>query len=303
MLLRLVKFITVSALLLIATPVNAVDPVDPPPSASDVLKRNLFRIMPGARFRDCEKCPEMVVIPAGRFQMGSPEGERGRSSDESPMREVSIHSPFSIGRFEVSVAEWEHCVAARACREVADDRRGGGADRPVANVSWHDARKYTLWLSTVTSEQYRLPSEAEWEYAARAGNSAPRYWDENEVACAFGNVYDISAQRVHQFDWPHFTCIDATATTAPVGTYLANEFGLHDMLGNVWEWVYDCWNDGYKGAPSDSRPQLTGDCKRRVVRGGSWKSITWATRSAFRGWQGVNDRVDANGFRVARFGK
>ncbi|MFP5468375.1 MAG: formylglycine-generating enzyme family protein, partial [Alphaproteobacteria bacterium] len=104
-----------------------------------------------------------------------------------------------------------------------------------------------------------------------------------------------------QFDWLHFECIDANPTTAPVGGYLANNFGLHDMLGNVWEWVEDCWNDSYAGAPADGQPRLKGDCKRHVVRGGSWKNVFWATRSAFRGWQGENDKTNANGFRVARF--
>ncbi len=303
MLLRFLMFMAFSALLLAGTPVHAVDTADAPQGADGGQKRKTFGIMPGARFRDCDACPEMVVIPPGRFQMGSPEDERGRSSDEGPVHEVTIDRPFAIGRFEVTLAEWDVCFQARACRVLPDDRRGGGNNRPVTNVSWQDAQQYVSWLSTLTGKQYRLPSESEWEYAARAGTGTPRYWAERGIACAFANVYDISGQRVHQFEWPHFTCIDANATTAPVGDYLPNNFGLYDMLGNVWEWVQDCWNDGYSNAPADGTAQLNGDCRRRVVRGGSWKNIAWATRSAFRGWQGVNDQVDANGFRVARFGQ
>ncbi len=298
MLLRFLIFMTFSALALASAPVYAVDAR---PAASGGQKENVFSIIPGARFHDCEKCPEMVVIPPGRFQMGSPAGEVGRSSDEGPVHEVTHQRPFAIGRFEVSIAEWKACVEAKVCRDVPDDRRGGGTNRPVTDVSWRDAQQYVGWLRALTGQHYRLPSESEWEYAARAGTTSPRYWEERSVACAFANVYDISGQRVHQFEWAHFTCIDANATTAPTGDYLANNFGLYDMLGNVWEWVEDCWNDSYDNALADGRPQLEGDCGRRTVRGGSWKNVAWATRSAFRGWQGVNDRVDANGFRVARF--
>lgn len=278
-------------------------PEDKSVATSRSEERNRFSISPGARFRDCEQCPEMVVVPPGSFQMGSPEDEPGRSVDEGPLHEVNIPRPFAIGRFEVTIAQWQACVDTRACIPLRDDKRGGGADRPAVNVSWHDALEYVRWLSKVSGKIYRLPTEAEWEYAARGGTDTPHYWAERAVACAFANVYDISGQRVHQFEWPHFTCIDANTTTAPVGNYLANNFGLHDMLGNAWEWVQDCWNEGYANAPRNGRPNFQGDCKRRVVRGGSWKNVAWATRAAFRGWQGIDDRVDTNGFRVARFGR
>ena len=300
---RFLRFITFPALLLAGLPVQAVDAVDAPQMTVTGPANHTFSISPGARFRDCEKCPEMVVLSPGNFQMGSPEGERGRSSDEGPMHEVVIKRPFAIGRYEITIAEWTVCVEARACPAIADDHRGGGTNRPVVNVSWHDAQQYTQWLSTLTGEQYRLPSESEWEYAARGGTDTPHFWADRRAACPFANVYDVSGQRVHQFDWLHFECIDATPTTAPVGEYLPNNFGLYDMLGNVWEWVEDCWNDSYANAPADGRPQLKGDCKRHIVRGGSWKNVSWATRSAFRGWQGENDRIDANGFRVARFSR
>ena len=298
---RFLLFITFPALLLAGLPAHAVEAADALQSAVSEPGNYSFSIAPGARFRDCEKCPEMIVLPPGQFRMGSPEGERGRSSDEGPVHEVTLERPFAIGRYEITIAEWQACVDANACGAIPDDRRGGGNNRPVTNVSWRDAQQYTQWLSTLTGKQYRLPSESEWEYAARSGTDTPHYWAEHRAACPFANVYDISGQRVHQFDWLHFECIDANPTTAPVGKYLANNFGLHDMLGNVWEWVEDCWNDSYAGAPADGQPRLKGDCKRHVVRGGSWKNVSWATRSAFRGWQGENDKTDANGFRVARF--
>ncbi len=280
-------------------------PLATPEAVPEPPQTSSFRLTPGARFRDCAECPEMVVIPPGRFLMGSPEDERGHSTDESPIHEVEVRRSFAMGRFEVSFAEWMVCVQAHGCREMANDREWGEKTRPVNNINWLDAQQYVRWLSRHTGEHYRLPSEAEWEYAARAGATTPRYWKEHEVSCAYANVYDVSGQRILQLDWPHFTCIDASGTAAPVGNYLANKFGLHDMLGNVWEWVQDCWNDGYAGAPSDSRPRLKGegDCARRVLRGGSWKNIDWATRSAFRGWQNATSRVDANGFRVARFSR
>lgn len=284
-----------------AAPGRAIDSEELPNTPDGQSKPGAFIITSGAWFRDCVQCPEMAVVPPGRFLMGSPEDERGRSSDEGPQHEVIIGRPFAMARFEVTIAQWQACVEARQCRDVPDDRRGGGNQRPVSNVSWLDTQEYVKWLSSVSGKRYHLPTEAEWEYAARAGATSPHYWPERGVACAFANVYDISGQRVHQFSWPNFTCIDANAAAAPVGDYLANDFGLHDMLGNVWEWVQDCWTDGYVNAPGDGRANLEGDCGRRVVRGGSWKNITWGTRSAFRGWQGVNDRVDANGFRVARY--
>lgn len=282
---------------------EAPTPDTVPQASKPALPKDRFGIAPGARFQDCEQCPEMVVIPPGSFQMGSPADEQGRSSDEGPVHEVSFDRPFAIGRYEITLAQWRSCVEARACNLLPDDRRGGSDSRPVVNVSWEDTQNYIGWLNQTSGKIYRLPSEAEWEYAARGGTGTPRYWGERNVACAFANVYDISGQRVHQFEWPHFTCIDANATTSEVGAYLPNDFGLYDMLGNAWEWTQDCWNSEYTNAPVNGHPNVSGDCRRRVVRGGSWKNVAWASRSAFRGWQGITDRVDANGFRVARFSR
>jgi len=305
----LLYFVPVTGPVLAADAVAPVETIETPkpdsaPRASNRAQPvDRFGISPSARFQDCDQCPEMVVIPSGSFQMGSPEGELGRSTDEGPVHEVTFRRPFAIGRYEITIAQWRACVEARGCNILPDDRRGGSDRRPVVNASWEDAQDYIRWLNRTSGKIYRLPSEAEWEYAARGGTTTPRYWGERTVACAFANVYDISGQRVHQFEWPHFTCIDANATTAEAGDYLPNSFGLYDMLGNAWEWVQDCWNADYTSAPTNGRPNFSGDCQRRVVRGGSWKNVAWATRSAFRGWQGINDRVDANGFRVARFSR
>ena len=264
-------------------------------------ERSSFVIHAGARFRDCGNCPEMVVIPAGRFDMGSPEEEDGRSSDEGPLHEVVFLRAFAIGRFEINVGEWKACVEAQVCPVLPESRRDMSDVHPVANVNWEDAQQYVRWLSDTTGKKYRLPSEAEWEYAARGATSTPYFWGNPEEACAFANVYDVTGREVYHFKWPHFACIDANVSMSAVGAYKANGFGLHDMLGNVWEWVEDCWNDSYAGAPENGQPLLTGDCEKRIVRGGSWKNIPWGTRSAFRSWQNASDRVDANGFRVARF--
>lgn len=267
----------------------------------------IFRIRPGARFRDCADCPDMVVIPRGKFMMGTPMNELGRSSDEGPMHEVTFERPFAIGLYEITFDEWDACVAAHGCDHIPPDGNWGRGRRPVINVSWRDAREYVRWLSKITGENYRLPSEAEWEYAARAGTISPRFWEEREIACAFANVYDASAQRVHRFEWDNFSCIDAQQSTAPVGAFLPNKFGLYDMLGNVWEWTADCWIPDYNNAPASGKARGRGfagaDCRRHVTRGGSWQNVAWATRSGYRNWQGSGTRSRQIGFRVARFSR
>lgn len=291
----------------------APDNKPPVEDKKDAGKRNpdaaskIFRIRPGARFRDCADCPDMVVIPDGKFIMGTPLDELGRSSDEGPMHEVTFDRPFAIGLYEVTFAEWDACTAAHACGNLPEDGNWGRGRRPVINVSWHDAQEYVRWLRSKTGEDYRLPSEAEWEYAARAGTITPRFWEEREIACAFANVYDASGQRVHRYEWENFSCIDAQQSTAPVGAFLPNKFGLYDMLGNVWEWTADCWIPDYENAPEDGRARdkdFTGaDCRRHVTRGGSWQNVAWATRSGYRNWQGSEMRSKQIGFRIARFSR
>jgi formylglycine-generating enzyme required for sulfatase activity len=270
-------------------------------------------------FRDCPVCPEMVVVPAGRFTMGSPEEEIERSADEGPRHEVRIAYRFALGRYEVTRSELEAYVddagvELQGCRVLtgakweADDTRSWrdpgfaqSASHPAVCVSWEDAKGYVDWLGRKTGEAYRLPSEAEWEYAGRAGTTGARFWgDDPTQACLYANVADRSTRdRYPQIRNLH-ACEDGHAHTAPAGSFRPNPFGLHDMLGNVWEWVEDCWGESYLGAPADGRASLAGDCDRRVVRGGSWGLAPEGVRSARRNWFDVPNRSSVLGLRVAR---
>ena len=254
---------------------------------------------PGDTFRDCPECPEMVVVPEGSFMMGSPEGEADRDDDEGPAHRVTFERPFAVGVYEVTFGEWDACVSDGRCGGYRPGDRGW--NRPVVYVSWDDAQAYVEWLSGKTGEAYRLLSEAEWEYMARAGTTTARYWGESELwQCRYANGRDRTAAKWHS-GWTAVDCDDGHYGTAPVGSYEANGFGLHDVLGNVQEWVEDCWNDRYHGAPSDGRAWTSGECSRRVLRGGSW----WDggpryLRSADRYRDTPSGRYGDLGFRVAR---
>lgn len=250
--------------------------------------------------RDCADCPEMVVVPAGKFQMGSAETEAGRSPNEGPLHTVVFAKPFAIGKYEVTFDEWDACVAAKACAAVADDGWGRGR-RPVIYVNFEMATGYARWLTRTTGKQYRVPSEAEWEYAARGGSTTRWFWGEDSKrACEFANVGDESVKEEHP-DWPRHDCNDGYAKTAPVGSFKPNGFGLYDTVGNVWEWVEDCYNPSYEGAPTDGQAWLTGDCVRRIDRGGGWYNKPEAVRSALR-YAGDDPTRQNNtlGFRVVR---
>ena len=274
----------------------------------------------GDRFRDCPECPEMVVVPAGSYRMGSPSYEQGRHDDEGPVHEVTIAAPFAIGVYEVTVAEFRRFVdetgysAGSSCWTYEDGEVQDRADRgwrnpgfgqsgrhPVTCVSWNDAQAYATWLSQETGEEYRLPSESEWEYAARAGTATARPWEEGESGqCRHANGADASAKDRYSSWSGSVACRDGHVHTAPVGSFAANGWGLHDMLGNVWEWTEDCWNDSYAGAPSDGSVWEYGNCAARVLRGGSWGSGPSDLRAASRGWGTTGNRNDYLGFRVAR---
>ena len=232
-------------------------------------------------FKDCDECPEMVVVPAGEFMMGSPVGVG--DSDEQPLHPVTIPKPFAVGRFEVTFDEWDACVEQGGCRgHKPEDKDWGRGRRPVINVSWDDAKAYVAWLSKKAGEEYRLLSEAEWEYAARAGT---------ETAYFFGG--DIRPDQANYRG--------NVSKTAEVGSYPANAFGLHDMHGNVWEWCEDVWHGSYVGAPSDGTARTgDGDQSRRVLRGGSWNYDPWNLRSAFRSRDYAVIRNILGGFRVAK---
>ena len=269
----------------------------------------------GERFRDCPECPEMVVVPAGSFLMGSPSHERGREDNEGLVHQVTIEVPFAVGVYEVTVAEFGRFVDAtghstgNACYvwtgEKWEQRNGfgwrnpgfrQGGSHPAVCVSWEDAQAYVAWLSRVAGERYRLPSEAEWEYAARAGTRTARWWGEEEPRqCTHANGADASAG----WGWG-VGCSDGHSRTAPVGSFRMNAWGLHDVLGNVWEWTQDCWNSNYQGAPSNGRAWERGNCSNRVLRGGARVLRPWLLRSALRSRGTTGLRGSDGGFRVAR---
>jgi len=250
---------------------------------------------PGTVFKDCEACPEMVVVPAGSFTMGSPENEQGRVAHEDPQHRVTIARPFAAGKYEVTFDQWDACVNSGGCNGHRPNDRvwGGRGNRPVIDVSWSDAKAYVEWLSRRSGKRYRLLTEAEWEYAARAGTTTPFHFGSTigTDQANYDGRYAYGAGRQGEY----------RGRTVPVGSFPANAFGLHDVHGNVWEWVEDCWHDSYSGAPVDGSAWTSGgDCSYRVLRGGSWYSNPWVLRAAVRSWNGSGFRLDYSGFRVAR---
>ena len=276
---------------------------DPAVAAAVAREAAITAGRPGPVFRDCDMCPEMVVVPAGSFMMGSPESEEGRFGDEGPQHRVTIGSPFAVGVYEVTFAEWDACARAGGCGWYRPSDGGWGrGSRPVINVSWDDAQGYVRWLSRETGEGYRLLTEAEWEYVARAGTQTARYWGESESGqCRYGNGYDSTAHaEIASEYFEPVACSDGHERTAPVGSFQPNSFGLYDVPGNVREWTQDCWKDEYSGAPTDGSAWQSGDCSIRVLRGGSWFSKPGFLRSASRYRFSAGGRNLSRGFRVAR---
>lgn len=233
---------------------------------------------------DCADCPELVVIPAGIFTIGSPAEELGRRSDEGPRRRITIEHAIAVGRFEVTFAQWDACVAGGGCGAYrpADQGRGRGS-RPVINVSWNNAQAYVQWLSQTSGKSYRLLTEAEWEYVARAGATTP-YATGASITTGQAN-FNNTLQRAQ-----------------PVGSYPPNSFGVYDAHGNVWEMVQDCYVSSYSGLAANGAASETAACPSQVLRGGSWFSSAAAVRSAHRfGGAGAQASHDVSvGFRVAR---
>lgn len=303
-------------------PVQPALVVAPAPAPAPAAKA------PGTVFRDCADCSEMVVVPAGKFAMGSPPSEEGRYDAEGPVHQVSIDKPFALGRYAVTFGEFRTFVRATGYKTEAERNAGNqgchawddsdrtfdwrpglswdnpGFDQkdrqPAVCVSWNDAQAYLKWFAQRAGTSYRLPSEAQWEYAARAGTTAARLWgnDPNQ-ACRYANVADQSEFGTYKWTFRH-ECNDGYFFTAPVGSYFPNAFGLYDMLGNVWQWTEDCWNASYAGAPPDGSAWTGGDCARRVARGGSWFNEPRFVRSAYRFWIEASDRGYFVGFRLAR---
>jgi formylglycine-generating enzyme required for sulfatase activity len=227
----------------------------------------------------------MIAIPPGRFVMGSPDAEAGRDDCEGPQHDVVIRHGFALARTCVTFAQWDRFLGAEGTAYSPSDEGWGRGDRPVVNVSWEDSQAYVAWLASRTGRAYRLPSESEWEYAARGGTTTAYHW---------GGAFILGRAN----------CLDggeawAGEMTAPVGAFPANEFGLHDMLGNVWEWVEDCWNEFYIDAPADGSPWRDGRCDARVLRGGSWCDPPRLVRAAARNRNDKRFRCNDYGFRVA----
>jgi formylglycine-generating enzyme required for sulfatase activity len=247
-------------------------------------------LKPGDSFKDCPECPEMVVVPVGSFMMGSPASERDHDKDEGPQRKVTIARSIAVGKFEVKADEWDSCAAEGKCR--SSGQIPGRGKHPVVHVSWNDiTNDYLPWPSRKTGETYRLLTEAEWEYAARAGTTTPFSTGPTitpEQANFNGNfTYGGSAKGKNRGE------------TVEVGSFQPNAFGLHDMYGNVWEWVEDCYKNTYSGGPIDGSAAKFGDCNLRVLRGGSWTSAE-GLRSADRGRNSSDLKDNDVGFRVAR---
>ncbi len=278
---------------------------------------------PGSSFRDCDDCPEMVVVPAGTFVMGTPgaPAARGAAAAEGETTVVTIARPFALGRHEVTRGEYARFISdsghepQAGCRvwnaELArfnDDTRrswqdaGPGDDGPATCVSFADATAYVQWLAAKTGARYRLPSEAEWEFAARAGSRELRPWgDAAEDGCDAANTYDLVAESGFRLGWPAARCRDGHGDLAPVGQFAANAFGLQDMIGNAREWVQDCATDSYVGRPRDARAwEWIGGCGERIQRGGSWLTPPDESRSASRSAAPAGERTADAGFRVAR---
>jgi len=252
-----------------------------------------YQQRPGRVFKDCADCPEMVVIPAGTFMMGSPASEEGRDDREGPQHPVNIPKQFAAGKFEVTFDEWDTCVRESGCSREADDYgEWGRGRRPVVDVSWEDAKQYTKWLSAKTGKYYRLLSEAEWEYAARAGT--------NTKFSTGANINPSQANYDASESFAGSVTGIPKRQTVPVGSYPPNAFGLHDVHGNVVEWTEDCWNANYNGAPTDSSARTTGDCGSRMLRGGEFGEGARYLRSAARSGLPVAARNSSHGFRVAR---
>ena len=259
-------------------------PATVPPNGADQPRRTPEASAASApltnSFRDCPECPEMIVVPAGAFDMGAAGG-----TFDTPVHPVTIRQQFALGRYEITFDDWDLCLQAGACRFKPDDHGWGRGDHPVINVSWFDAKEYLTWLAQKTGKPYRLPSEAEWEYAARGGTKTPFYWG-TQVGVRMANCRDCQTGKPVQ--------------TFAVGSFPPNPFGLNDMAGNAAEWLEDCWNESYKGAPSDGSAWTNGSCSLRVLRGGSFDNPSTYLSSSARFRYDADVRYFANGFRVAR---
>jgi formylglycine-generating enzyme required for sulfatase activity len=260
----------------------------------------LERLRPavGKTLKDCAACPQMMVLPSGAATLGAVSGDGAARPTEGPARPITFSAPFAISVYEVTFTEWQACVSAGGCQAISRDNGWGQGRRPVINVSWTQAQAYASWLSQQTGQTYSLPSEAQWEYAARGGDSAALAGGGKAGICALANG---AAQEIGNLAWANTECTDPMGDrTMPVGSLGANTFGLHDMIGNVAEWTMDCSTLNLRDAPVNGTPDQRGSCNQRVTRGGSWFSgpddLRYSARLPLR----LGDKNDVTGFRVVR---
>jgi len=277
---------------------------------------------PGSTFKDCSDCPEMTVIPAGTFQMGAPDDEPDHGPDEGPVRTVTFAQPYAIGSTEVTRDQYQDLIEAtghwntQGClvwtgeklafdptKSWVDPGHPVTGDHPVSCVSWWDATAYTKWLSHITGETYRLPSEAEWEYATRGGTQTAYPFGDEINACDYGNVSDVSA-KADVPQWNYIDCDDGVGLgTAPVASYLPNGYGLYDTIGNLWVWQADCYQESFAGAPTDGSAWGSGGkCGIVLHRGGGFSNVFPGHLRAANRSRAPSPHVAAYslGFRVVR---
>ena len=243
-------------------------------------------LKPQASFRECAKdCPEMIVVPDGSFMMGSPPTEKGHNDGEGPQQQITFAKPFAVSRFPVTFADWDACSTVGGCPPITDSGYGRG-NKPIANVNWDEAKQYVAWLARVTGQPYRLPTDAEWEYAARAGTTTAYPWGD-EIGKGNANCSGCGSK------WDK-------KETSPVGSFKPNDWGLFDMHGNVFHWVQDCHAESLDKIPADGSAAAEAEACRRGVRGGSWDMDPVMLRSANRGGNTTNAKYFDLSFRIAR---
>jgi formylglycine-generating enzyme required for sulfatase activity len=271
----------------------------PGPRFARPLSRNeQTALRPSDHFKECEHCPEMVVVPAGQFIMGATENDAASTPDERPQHTVNFTQAFGVGRFAVTLSEWDACVAAKGCGYRPSDQGWGRGTQPVIDILWDDAKEYVAWLSRTTGRTYRLLSESEREYVARAGTTTAYWWGDAfepaQANCDSGNPLLFSAST-GDLQQP----ISGTRTV-PVQSFAPNPWGLYQVHGNVYDWVEDCWHENYDGAPSDGSAWISGNCHGHVLRGGAFSRNMQTARSAARLWSGSSNRIIYMSLRVAR---
>jgi len=256
-------------------------PTKPPAATTPAPAHIALSPRASGEIRDCQSCPVLVSLPAGRFAMGN----NASDPSERPVHQVVIDAPFAIGKFEVTVQQWNACATANGCPKMAQ-ATNANPNAPVRDVSWDDAQQYLKWLGMISGQPYRLPTEAEWEFAARGGTATP-YWWGDKMATGKANCKECG---------PPWT----DTGPASVGSFPANGYGLHDTSGSVWEWVADCWHNNYKDAPFDGSAWDEPNCRVRVIRGGSWREGAAYMVASTRFRYDASVRQAQNGFRVAR---